>query len=416
MPTNHQPGLLRPSQALQLVLASNLRAEFTSCRITSPRLSNHHQVRRSSSSHESFYRQIDGLTRSSPTRPNQRFPTDRDIGHARSQAGGFANTKREPPYINPKPAERVYDPFAGPRRDLGKFVAPSDRRPPQRFGSRDSYASRKPLARSQAPPGPTVYYRRDKDEFPHLTLNEDINASYIQEQTLEGLRAPTLLSKRLQDIDRSRFMIQETSRSQNPEIAICKLVHKPTYRKTIERMREEEKREFEGMTIDEDIQATLARVKSEEDSFSEPIAMTALLKETNREKFIVHQLNKPDDSDTVIVKLVDKEEYRRSARERKKERKKSLEKPSLKQIEMAWTITENDLNHKFRQLEGFIEKKKKVEIMIAPKRKSRKATTEEAATLVQNIRNRLAEVNARETKTEGNLMGLMTMFVQFKPV
>ncbi|KAL9109879.1 MAG: hypothetical protein Q9227_005582 [Pyrenula ochraceoflavens] len=261
------------------------------------------------------------------------------------------------------------------------------------------------------------FYRLDKQEFPHITLNEDIQASQIRIQTIEGLGPVTPLQRKLSEIDRSRFMIQEISKTKTSDVAICKLLSKDTYRVMTKRARDEEKKEFGNMTIDEDIRATFVRVKEKNSIPSSPLRMAQLLKETNREQFIIHQLSAPDESDTSIVRLIDKEQYRRGALERRlkeKGRKKAPDQGSAKKIEMNWTISQNDFNHKFKQLEAFLTKKKWVEIIITPKRKGRVVTRDEAATLLTNVKEYLTKMSVQETRSEGNVMGLMTILVHPK--
>ena len=85
-----------------------------------------------------------------------------------------------------------------------------------------------------------------------------------------------------------------------------------------------------------------------------------------------------------------------------------------KQIELNWAISGNDLDIKMKQMREFVEKGKKVELLLASKKRQRRASPEEANGTVETIRKAVADIpGCKEMKPlEGKIGGQAIMFVQ----
>ncbi|KAI1500530.1 hypothetical protein F5X99DRAFT_385679 [Biscogniauxia marginata] len=96
---------------------------------------------------------------------------------------------------------------------------------------------------------------------------------------------------------------------------------------------------------------------------------------------------------------------------RKSQRRKNV---NRKELEFGWAIAPNDLLHKLQRLRAFLERGKRVEVLLAQKRGARKAKLEECEALVRAIRAGAASVpKAREVrKTDGELGAVMKLFFQ----
>jgi translation initiation factor IF-3 len=93
-----------------------------------------------------------------------------------------------------------------------------------------------------------------------------------------------------------------------------------------------------------------------------------------------------------------------------KEHKKSLKQSAPKQIELNWAIGPNDLEHKLTQLKGFIEDGKKVEVVLANKKRQRQATLEEGREVLKKVKAKLAEADGREiNQMQGGVVGRHTV-------
>jgi translation initiation factor IF-3 len=114
------------------------------------------------------------------------------------------------------------------------------------------------------------------------------------------------------------------------------------------------------------------------------------------------QVSPPDQRrPTAVVKIFKRVDLIRQKVERRRalrKQQKSLKDKTPKQMELSWAIGPHDLDVKLGQLETFLEKGKTVEIILAAKRKQRKAGPEEGQAVLKKIRETLAKVDAREMK------------------
>jgi translation initiation factor IF-3 len=111
-----------------------------------------------------------------------------------------------------------------------------------------------------------------------------------------------------------------------------------------------------------------------------------------------------------IMTIADLLKQKKDKERAQKEHKKSLKLSVPKQIELNWAISSNDLEHKLTQLKGFIEDGKKVEVVLASKRRQRQATPEEGRDVLRRIKERLAEADGKEIKPiQGGEVGRHTV-------
>ncbi|KAF2860001.1 hypothetical protein K470DRAFT_277295 [Piedraia hortae CBS 480.64] len=113
-----------------------------------------------------------------------------------------------------------------------------------------------------------------------------------------------------------------------------------------------------------------------------------------------------------ICKIVKKKELYLRDKEKKK---KKEGKERAKTIELNWAIDGNDLAHRLGKLKEFLEEGRRVEVLLAVKRKGgRRASTEECKRLLEKIRGTVGEVEgAGEMKPmEGKVGGFVTMTLQ----
>ncbi|KAJ5050682.1 uncharacterized protein L3040_002557 [Drepanopeziza brunnea f. sp. 'multigermtubi'] len=95
---------------------------------------------------------------------------------------------------------------------------------------------------------------------------------------------------------------------------------------------------------------------------------------------------------------------------------------TTKTMELNWAIGANDLGHRMGKLKGWLEKGWRVEVLVAGKRKGRKANEEEAEGVLGAVRGVLAEAGGKETKPmegkvslgEGKGLGTVTLYLEGK--
>jgi translation initiation factor IF-3 len=152
--------------------------------------------------------------------------------------------------------------------------------------------------------------------------------------------------------------------------------------------------------LNEKIAALKVKVKTPGAPLSEPQWLDQLLDSIDRSNQYVLQMNKPDDGQMPIVQVVTRMELiqKINRSEDQKRNQKRLEKEKRpKQLELNWAISANDLQLKMKQMQEFLKKGKKVELLLANKRHQRKASPEEAQALLQAVREKIDEVGAAET-------------------
>ncbi|KAH9865998.1 hypothetical protein J1614_008562 [Plenodomus biglobosus] len=87
--------------------------------------------------------------------------------------------------------------------------------------------------------------------------------------------------------------------------------------------------------------------------------------------------------------------------------------PLGKSLELNWAISGGDLKHRMDRLKEFLMEGRKVDITLGPKRRGRKATEEEAAAVMQAIRDAVAECKGATTKSvDGPVGGVMVIVIE----
>ncbi|KYG45160.1 hypothetical protein M433DRAFT_34797, partial [Acidomyces richmondensis BFW] len=119
----------------------------------------------------------------------------------------------------------------------------------------------------------------------------------------------------------------------------------------------------------------------------------------------------------VVCKIVDKRVQYQQERERKRQKKQEQAGTgSGKTIELNWAIDPNDLGHRLERLAEFLGDGRRVEVVLAAKKKGRKATMGECEALVKRVMETMERVKgAKELKPlEGQLGGFATWVLQGK--
>jgi translation initiation factor IF-3 len=117
-----------------------------------------------------------------------------------------------------------------------------------------------------------------------------------------------------------------------------------------------------------------------------------------------------------LCKIVNKrEEYERQRQVKERKRADKANKAKLKEVEITWTIGENDLATKIRQMGAFLDKGYKVELAIGKKKRGRDASTEEIKEVLAKVREGFEAQGAKETKpATGNPGATMKLYLEGK--
>lgn len=141
---------------------------------------------------------------------------------------------------------------------------------------------------------------------------------------------------------------------------------------------------------------------------SEPISPQIVIDSLDRNTQTLVIVKQSHDGGPPICKIMDKKALRLSEKEKEKRERKTGG-AGTKTLEINWAIDSHDLQHRLKQMKGFLEKGLYVEVFLAPKRgkRGRQATEEESTELVEKIREVMRQVEgAKETKVaEGRIFG-----------
>jgi translation initiation factor IF-3 len=166
---------------------------------------------------------------------------------------------------------------------------------------------------------------------------------------------------------------------------------------------------------DEGIKAYEIQIVDESGVIQPPIRLRDALKSFNRNENFLVQVAAETWDKAAVCKILSKKYLREQEHLRAKAARALAVNATVKQIELNWAIDPHDLSHRLKQMSNFLEKGRKVEILMTPKKGKRRATIEEAKNLMQTVKQRVQETGAGETKAmEGALLQQVTMYVQKK--
>ena len=122
-----------------------------------------------------------------------------------------------------------------------------------------------------------------------------------------------------------------------------------------------------------------------------------------------------------VCKIVSKKDYHKQQEKRKadakEKRRASALTSSVKTLELNWAIDANDLSHRLNRAQEFLAEGRKVEIVLAAKKRGRKASPEECQGVLKRIRGVVGGVDGakEERPMEGKLGGFSTLYFAGRP-
>lgn len=170
----------------------------------------------------------------------------------------------------------------------------------------------------------------------------------------------------------------------------------------------------QGPPQNENIRAFEVQVVDEDNSLKPPVPLFDVLDTLDRKLYTLVQVSPPESDGIPVCKIYNREALRQAERARIKPPKDPIS--LTKQLELNWAIDPNDLRHRLNKMQEFLEQGRRVEVILAAKRKGRKATEEEAQSLLQRLRDRAKELDgAKEWKDmQGKVLGQASLFFEGK--
>ncbi|KAJ5682340.1 hypothetical protein N7462_005505 [Penicillium macrosclerotiorum] len=148
---------------------------------------------------------------------------------------------------------------------------------------------------------------------------------------------------------------------------------------------------------DEAIGTRLVQIVDEEQGLRPPQRLAEVLASFDRSKFFLLQVSGATADRPPVCKILNKMEARQHEKAKAKSAKAG--KTQLKQIELNWAIDAHDLSHRLKQLTNFLEKGRKVEVVMKRKRSKRPPTVDEIKQVIQSVLDTTREAGGTQVKT-----------------
>ncbi|KAI9683939.1 MAG: hypothetical protein M1829_004274 [Trizodia sp. TS-e1964] len=169
---------------------------------------------------------------------------------------------------------------------------------------------------------------------------------------------------------------------------------------------------YEGPPRDEDIRVNEACLVQADGSLSPVTPLRQLLGSYDRLSHYLVCVQPATRDKPAICKIMQREEPKSQQGKRSKAAV-STKKTVIKHLEVNWAIDPNDLQRRLDNLEAFLSKGWRVEVLLAPKKRGRRASPEEASNVMEKFQAKAKELGAKEWKAmEGQLMKRATLYLE----
>ncbi|CEO58898.1 putative translation initiation factor IF3 [Penicillium brasilianum] len=150
------------------------------------------------------------------------------------------------------------------------------------------------------------------------------------------------------------------------------------------------------LTKDEAIGTRLVQLVDEEQNLTPPRRLAEVLDSFDRSKFFLLQVSPAEGERPPVCKILNKMEAKQH--EKAKAKSAKVGKVQTKQIELNWAIDAHDLSHRLKQLTNFLEKGRKVEVILKRKRGKRPPTVDEVKQAIQSVLDTTREAGGTQVK------------------
>ncbi|KAL2003095.1 hypothetical protein VTN02DRAFT_5039 [Thermoascus thermophilus] len=151
-----------------------------------------------------------------------------------------------------------------------------------------------------------------------------------------------------------------------------------------------------GPIKDEDIPAQYVQVVNENGGLDPPVRKIDVLRSIQRPEYSLVQVSPGTDDAPPVCKILSRQFLKEQ--ERAREKAAHAAKTAIKQIELNWAIDNHDLSFRLKQLVSFLDKGRKVEIILTRKKGKRAPTPEEVKNVMDNVFETIKEANAKQIK------------------
>ncbi|KAL2828433.1 hypothetical protein BDW59DRAFT_143105 [Aspergillus cavernicola] len=150
--------------------------------------------------------------------------------------------------------------------------------------------------------------------------------------------------------------------------------------------------------VNEAIAAEYVQVVDENNKLGPPEKLRHVLRFLNRSEDFLLQVSPGSPERPPVCKIINHAAFREQERAQATQAKVARAKIALKQIELNWAIDPHDLSHRLRKLTDFLEKGRKVEIVLVRKKRKRAPTVEEIKNVMTTVLQVTKDANATQIK------------------
>ncbi|KAJ5130717.1 uncharacterized protein N7515_006756 [Penicillium bovifimosum] len=144
------------------------------------------------------------------------------------------------------------------------------------------------------------------------------------------------------------------------------------------------------------IRGPFIQVVNDEGNLDPPTRLEDVLESFDHETFFLLQVQEGTRDEPPVCKILNKKEYR--AHEKAKAKSARATKVIVKQMELNWAIDAHDLSHRLKQLSTFLDKGRRVEILLTTKKRKRNPTVDEIKQVIQSVLDTIREAGGTQTK------------------
>jgi translation initiation factor IF-3 len=212
--------------------------------------------------------------------------------------------------------------------------------------------------------------------------------------------------------------------SQSPSLTSHTIIRTKTYKKDTQR---------HALTdyyiLDNAIQSPRINLVNEDGKYFTNVPITDALFKVNRMTHYLVQVTPgkvdefghqdPDDLPTcrIMSKMALREQHKRKIETLRRQAKGQTAGLAMKNLELNWAIAPGDLKHRLERLKEFLREGRKVEVLLGPKKRGRKASEEEANAVMKAVRDAVGECRgSSEVKSEGTVGAVLTVVFEGRKV
>ena len=170
---------------------------------------------------------------------------------------------------------------------------------------------------------------------------------------------------------------------------------------------------YPSRPYDEHVNSPIIHLVDQDNTFRRNQKLEHVLTQIDRTRYFVVQVVPGNSQENVppTCRLILKEDIVQASRA-KLEKKKKKKVDTSKQIQLNWAIDLKDLEHRLERVKEFLSEGRNVEVILAMKRRGKRANAAEAEMVVRRVNEAVASVpGAQELKTrEGTIGGLLRLF------